>query len=370
MRIFVLGTKPRSLVNFRGPLLREMVAQGHDVIVGANGRCEYTEEFLDRINARYYPLNISRLGTNPVSDIRTYRQLVDLLQVTRPDKVLAYTAKPVIYGGLASQKVRPVDFFALVEGLGYAWSGNTMWQRALRIILQLLYRRALREARGVFFLNSDDQADMSRIGALSSATPQIRINGIGVDLDVWAPAPLPAKPTFLFAGRLLKEKGIEYFIEASRRVAAECCEGSFLVAGSPDLRTGSSSESVLQSVKGAAWITFLGQVTDMRTLYRNTSVFVLPSYYREGLPRTIIEAMAMARPIITTDSPGCRETVVNGVNGFLVPARNAQALAEAMEKFIKNPDLIPAMGKESLRMAREKYDVHKVNKVILNAMSV
>jgi glycosyltransferase involved in cell wall biosynthesis len=174
----------------------------------------------------------------------------------------------------------------------------------------------------------------------------------------------------LFAGRLLREKGVLEFVEAARRIKAKYPETRFIVLGGLDTNPGAIPRKKVEGWVKEGLIEWPGHVADVRPYLAQASVFVLPSYYREGVPRSIQEAMAMARPIITTDAPGCRETVIQGVNGFLVPVRDVDALVSAMERFINEPELIERMGKESRRIAEERFDVHKINRVLLEAMGL
>ncbi|GAA5786399.1 hypothetical protein YWS52_27220 [Chitiniphilus shinanonensis] len=194
--------------------------------------------------------------------------------------------------------------------------------------------------------------------------------GIGVDLEYYADIDrYPDSPVFLMVSRLLVEKGVREFVAAARLVKARYSNARFLLAGGLDSNPGGIEGEEVKSWVSEGVLDWVGHVEDIRTVFAESSVFVLPSY-REGRPRSTQEAMAMARPIITTDAIGCRETVDEGVNGFRVPVRNVAALAEAMNKFIETPDLVRKMGRQSRRIAEEKYNVHEINAAILRAMSI
>jgi glycosyltransferase involved in cell wall biosynthesis len=368
-RVLVCASAPRSLLNFRRELLAEMVARGHEVVAGAAGPADDVESGLAALGVQYYNIPIQRAGLNPIRDWQTLSALGQLYAWKRPDVVLAYTAKPVIYSGLAARHGKPA-VFAMITGLGYGFGSGSLRQLLIGFVMKKLYRAALRNCAGVFFQNPDDRELFSNRQLVSKRTPVHMINGSGVNLDWYAQAPLPSEPTFLLVARLLVEKGVRQYAEAAAMVRAKFPVARCLLVGDVDPNPSSIRVEELDSWQTSGAIEYLGRLEDVRPAYARASVYVLPSFYREGTPRSVLEAMAMGRPVITTDAPGCRETVVDGLNGFLVPVKNSEALAEAMEKFIKNPALIPRMGQESLRMAREKYDVHKVNKVILEAMGL
>jgi glycosyltransferase involved in cell wall biosynthesis len=366
-KVLVCASAPRSLLNFRRELLEEMVSRGHEVVAAAAGPANDVQDRLAALGVQYWNIPIQRAGLNPLRDSQTLSALRELYARERPDVALAYTAKPVIYSGLAARHGKPA-VFAMITGLGYGFGSGSLRQLLVGFVMKKLYRAALRNCAGVFFQNPDDRKLFAKQRLIRKGSPVHMINGSGVNLSWYTPAPLPTQPAFLLVARLLVEKGVREYAEAAVMVRAKYPGTRFLLVGDLDPNPSSIRAKELDSWQTIGAIEYLGRLEDVRPAYEQASVYVLPSFYREGTPRSVLEAMAMGRPVITTDSPGCRETVVDGLNGFLVPVKNSEALAEAMERFIKNPALIPGMGKESLRMAREKYDVHKVNKVILEAM--
>jgi glycosyltransferase involved in cell wall biosynthesis len=294
-----------------------------------------------------------------------------MLRRLQPDVTLGYAAKPVIYGTLAAWMARVPHRFAMIEGLGYVFidrPGETAGKRLLRRLVKGLYRIALRRAQRVFFLNDDDIADFTAMG-LVGPEKIIKLGGIGVDLEQWRPAPPVTDPlTFIFVGRLLRDKGVHEFIAAARAIKRSAAQTRFLVIGGIDANPQSVSRREVESWVAEGLVEWPGHVPAQPWLARS-SVFVLPSY-REGVPRSTQEAMAAGRPVITTDVPGCRDTVIDGRNGFLVPARDADALAGAMRRFIAEPELIASMGAESRALAEKWFDVRKVNAAIITAMGM
>ncbi len=283
-----------------------------------------------------------------------------------------YAIKPVIYGSLAARIAGVPRRFAMIEGLGYAFTPpdgrEHLKRRALRGMVSILYATALRSPSRVFFLNGDDIDEFTRSHLVSPKKASL-LGGIGVELEKWPPAPPVTRPvTFLLAARLLREKGIVEYATAARLVRSRHPEARFILLGGLDSNPGALSREEVESWSDD--VEWPGHVPDVRPWLARASVFVLPSYYREGVPRSTQEAMSMARPVITTDAPGCRETVVDGVNGFLVPPRDPQALAEAMERFILHPELIERMGQASRRLAEERFDVRRANLRIMEEMGL
>ncbi|MGH6915423.1 MAG: glycosyltransferase family 4 protein, partial [Geminicoccales bacterium] len=233
-----------------------------------------------------------------------------------------------------------------------------------------LYRASLACCRSVFFQNQDDLDEFRRLGIVSERQELIRVDGSGVDTDYYGFArPQPEPPTFLLIARLLRDKGIVEYAEAARRLRAQYPQARFQLLGPVDDNPSAVAAAELDRWRAEGAIDYLGAADDVRPYLRASSVYVLPSY-REGMPRTVLEAMSTGRAIITTDTPGCRETVVPGANGYLVPVRDADALAVAMRRFITRPDLAIAMGAQSREIALQRFDVRRVNAVMLKAMEL
>jgi len=367
--VFILASLADSLLNFRGPLLRELVGRGHTVSAAAPGPSGAVRRELARMGVRCHDVPLARTGTNPVADLGTLRHLVRLFRAERPDLFLGYTIKPVIYGSLAAHRAGVPAAYAMVTGLGYGFARGGRRSRLLGWLVPSLYRKALRRNRKVFFQNPDDLAVFRDRGLLRDPGQAVLVSGSGVDLEAFAPAPLPERVSFLLIARLLGAKGVREYAEAAAIVRERHPEVRFRLVGWIDDNPDAIAERELAAWTADGRIEFLGRLEDVRPAIADAAVYVLPSY-REGTPRTVLEAMAMGRPVITTDAPGCRETVTDGENGRLVPVGDAKALAEAMEWFILHPDRAALMGKASHERAVERYDVTKVNRVILQAMGL
>jgi glycosyltransferase involved in cell wall biosynthesis len=362
--VLILGSFAPSLVNFRGPLIQTLIARGHRVIAAAPSISPAIADQLRQMGAEVRELTLSKDNLSPIAMVRSYRQLRQLIRACRPDTIISYTIKPVILGALAGRKEKVPTIVSLITGAGYAFTDGRETRRLVsRVAASLLYRVALRLSDTVIFQNPDDEKLFRRLRLMSPGQRSFWVNGSGIDLDRFSPMALPAMPSFLMIARLLKDKGIREFATAARRLKAKHPDVPVILVGyldtSPDSFTIQELDELVQH-----GIEYRGRLDDVRPAIADCSIYVLPSY-REGTPRTVLEAMAMGRPVITSDAPGCRETVRHGVNGFLVPPRDADALYKAMLRFIRDPGLIGQMGTQSRRIAEEKYDVHRVNADIL-----
>lgn len=366
--VIVLGSHAPSLINFRGPLLAELVARGWRVTAAAPDIDRHTQSALEAMGVQVETTPLARTGMNPLSDIAYCRALTRLFRLAAPDVVLAYTAKPVIWGAVAARQAGVPRMVAMITGLGYAFTPAarpSLRGLAARLAATALYRLALALADRVLFQNPDDLELFRRKGLVDPRKAEITA-GSGIDLDRFAPTSLPKRISFLMASRFLSAKGVREYAAAALRLKARYPQIEFRLAGwidpGPDAIAHEELDGWIQD-----GLVCLGRLDDIRPAMASASVFVLPSY-REGTPRSVLEAMAMGRPVITTDAPGCRETVRDGENGFLVAPRDSDAVMRAMECLINEPALIPHMGQASLKRAREKYDVRRVNAQVIAAL--
>jgi len=357
-----------SLLNFRGRLIEAMAAAGHDVHVTAPGIDPALAARLKGLGATPHDVRLSKAGLSPVADVSYYRQLKRVIRGVGADLVVSYTIKPNIWGSLAARAAGAASI-SMVTGLGYAFiEGGGVKRRLVRTASRLLYRLATAANHVVIFQNPDDEADFIAAGCLADPSKARRINGSGVDMDWYAPAPLPAQAVFLMISRLLVNKGVGEYGAAASAILAKRRDARFLLAGYPDEGPDGIDPADLEAWQKSG-LEYLGRLDDVRPAIAEASVYVLPSY-REGTPRSVLEAMAMGRPVVTTDVPGCRETVVDGDNGFLVDPRDPVALAKAMERLIDEPALRTRMGSNGLALCRAKYDVEQVNAVLMRHLSL
>jgi glycosyltransferase involved in cell wall biosynthesis len=372
--IFIVGSYAPSLINFRMNLILALKQSGYSIIAIAPDGHPQVESQLSAHGVEFLLLPLARTGANPFHDWRAFRWLRRMVRLYRPAWVITYTAKPVIYGTWAASSCSGVKTLALITGLGYvAMPPSSKKQRLIQWLMLQLYRQSLKKLTIAAFQNKEDLEFMALHELLHHSTTRIITAGSGVDLTLYRPAPAVTSPIrFLLIARLIKSKGLEQYFEAAEALKHEYKDAvSFQLIGMKDVDNPDAiDEARLLALHNTGVIEFLGQQSDVRPYLAECSVFVLPSFYREGTPRTILEALAMAKPVVTTDNVGCRETVSDGENGFLVPVKDAKALASALRKFVDSPSLINQMGQASLAMARERYDVNLVNGQLMNAMGI
>lgn len=366
-RVMVMGGFSESLINFRGAMLKRMVELGHDVIACAPGATTEEKEELARLGVSYRHIPLNRRSMNPLRDFWSLLMMVVTMRQTRPDALLCYTIKPVLYGAFAARLAGVPKIYLMITGLGQAFDSRNP---VIGAIARNLYRISTGIAERVFFQNPDDQHEFVISGILREPAKAVRIYGSGVDVDYFQPAPFPHKMTFLLMARLMKSKGIELYAEAAKLIKQThdvrfCLAGWFDGKGpemiSPDQVNSWQREGIIE---------YLGRLRDVRPAIADSTTYIFPVSFREGTPRSVLEAMAMGRPLIVTDVPGARETVDSGQNGFIVAPGDLHALVAAITNFIRNPGLIYPMGQKSREMAVALYDVKKVNEVIMSTMEL
>ena len=357
MRFILVSPKNRTAYNFRGDLIKRIISCGYEVIVTGPNRVGV--EKIEALGARFVEIPMNKNGVNPFKDIRYERALYKLFCKEKPDAVLGYTAKPVIYGSIAAKCAGVKKITAMITGLGYAFTAQTKKAKAIRAVMSVLYKKALNCADTVIFQNPDDREQFVSSGLVKSEKCRV-VNGSGVNTNRFSVADYPDKITFFMLSRVMYSKGIREYLRACELVKEKHPEVRFMLLGACENIQDSLSKEDLAPYVEKGIIEHFGETDRVEDYYKQCSVYVLPSY-REGTPRTVLEAMSMGRAIITTDAPGCRETVIDGKTGFLVPVKNAEAVAEKMTEFIENPELIKTLGAASAEYAREKFSVDKVN---------
>lgn len=368
MKIAVMSSHTPSLFWFRMDMMREFIRRGHEVVaIGNEPEAEWGEKFRES-GIRYRAVCVQRNGTNPFGDLKTYRSVKKTLKEERPDKIFAYQAKTVIYGGMAAHRLGIRGFYPLIAGVGSVFLSGGGKAKLLRKILVTEYRVGMKHAERVFFQNPDDVAVFCRRGIVDKSRV-VMLNGSGVNLEKFQVQPLPKTPAFLCISRLIRDKGVYEYLQAAGIVKERYPAVRFLLVGPYDTNPSALKPEELQPYADAGIVEYFGEQADVRPYLAQCSVFVLPSY-REGTPKTVLEAMASGRAVITTDAPGCRETVRDGENGYLVPVREVSALAERMTELLCHPETVARMARRGREMVEEKFDVVKVNAVICNTMGL
>lgn len=371
MHIFLLGSYGPSLINFRGPLIRALLDNGNKVSVGAPQINNDLRISLQSIGVTVYDTYLNRRGIVLLYDIKYLYALIKIFRSSRPDVLLTYTIKPNIWGAFAAVTTG-LRSYSMITGLGYAFTntGNRplLREKLARFFARWLYRKSTHCNYRVIFQNPDDRQDFMDAGSLADPAKTRLVNGSGVDMAHYARVPLPDAPVVLMIARLLGSKGVRDYAAAALALRARHPAARFLLVGPFDEGLDSiERDEVKQWIAGG--LEYLGFTDDVRPIIAQARIYVLPSY-REGTPRSVLEAMAMGRPVITCDAPGCRETVEHGVNGLLVPVRDPQALAAAIDRLLQNPAEAEAMGEAGYALVARKYDVTLVNRSIMEIMGL
>lgn len=359
--------------NMRRELLEAVAARGHRVTVISPEPAGIMQGPLAEFGASYCEWPVNRTGIDPTEDLRSARHLRSILRAERPDVVLVYQIKAVLIAPLVAKLARIGHVVTLVNGLGAVFDAHGFGRTWKAKLARFAYGMSLRNVDEIVFQNADDPELLRSSGLLSDRARWRVVPGTGVDLAKLSPQPPHAgPPTFTLISRLLVSKGIREFVAAARIVRAHHPEaqvrfrivGPLEASGHPD----GVGHAELDGWIAEGLIEYTGFSDDVAGVLAATTVFVLPSYYREGVPRTNLEALAVARPIVTTDWVGCRETVEDGVNGFLVAPRDPTALAERMERYVRDPSLVARHGRASRVLAERRFDVRKVNEMMLDAL--
>lgn len=356
-KIMLLVPYAKYFAYFQGDFIESLAKEGHEVIAVApdTPRRPYSA------GITFLQTPLRNTGMNGWYDLYCLWRLILLLRRERPDMLICYSLKPNLYGAIAARVVGIRKVYLFVTGLGYVFTSKTPKTALLYPLINRLYAYAVSVSTRVFFENKDDAALFRRLH-IADEHKSVRINGAGVNLQRFKPAINSGGETitFLLIARILKDKGIREYAEAASLLKMKYGdEVVFQLLGPFDGNPSAIPEWNVQEWTHSGAIEYLGETGDVRPYLRDADVFVLPSY-REGLPKSTLEAMAMGLPIITTDAPGCRETVIHSENGLLVKPRDAEDLAQAMEYLICNPSVARQMGARSRKLAVERFDVRTV----------
>lgn len=368
MKIAVLSSHTPSLFWFRLDMMKEFIDKGHTVIALGPETEDYWKSKFREYHIEYRQLYVERNAVNPIKDIKTFIQLAKFMKQEKPDKVFSYQAKTVVYGSIAARINSITEVYPLIAGLGSIFRGIGLRNKVIKSIIKLEYWAACKFSKKVFFQNKDDKNEFIYEGLIKEDKTVI-INGSGVNLKKFKPTQFPSEAAFLFIGRLIKDKGVMEYLEACKTVKAKFPYVRCLLVGPYDSNPSALEVEELQPYIDSGIIEYFGEQGDVRPFIAQCSTYVLPSYH-EGTPKTVLEAMAMGRSIITSNAPGCRETVIDGVNGYLVEVKDTQGLVDRMIYLINNPNISQEMGLVSLKIASEKYDVKRINQAIMNTMGL
>lgn len=383
MHVLLVANTAASMVWFRLPLLRDLIERGHHVWVAAP-RGDGVREIV-ATGASFLPLfetqgwapdaakGARRSYVNPMVDLDTARAIRRACRVVRPDVVLTYTHKMTVLGAAAARAAGVPKVHGMITGLGFAHLGGSARREVRRRVYYATLQAAGAMCDSLIVLNQDNLDDARRL-RLAPEGKLFLMDGEGVDTELFdAPAPMPRQgaATFLMVGRLVWHKGVGTFVDAARKVHARFPDARFVIAGDSDFKHPDAIPAEkLQDWREEGIVDLVGFVKDIRGLYASSDVFVLPSGATEGLPVSILEGMAMRRPILTTRAPGNRETVVEGENGWLFDEGDATALAARMERFLVDPANVTRMGEASRERCQARFDHRIVNAGLMAHMGL
>jgi glycosyltransferase involved in cell wall biosynthesis len=349
-------------------MMKEFIARGWRVVALANEDENRWKEKFSECGIEYRQIYVQRNGVNPLNDLKTLRSIKTQLKDIRPQKIFAFQAKTVIYGAIAANQLGITEFYPLIAGMGSVFLEDDVKTRIVRKILTTEYKVAMRRCPAIFFQNHDDE-DIFKRQRIIKHQKVVLIHGSGVNTEKFTVLPIPFSPTFLCISRLIRDKGVGEYLEAARKLHKVYPDIKCFLVGPYDTNPSAITEYELEEYVKDGSVEYFGETDDVRPFLAQSSVLVLPSY-REGTPKTNLEAMACGRPVITTDAPGCKETVIDGENGWLVPVKDVDGIVEKMKWFIDHPDEIEKMGLRGRSMVESIFDVNKVNATICETMGL
>jgi len=367
-KILIIGGKAWSIINFRGSLIKKLVEKGYEVTAVSSEATKSELEKIKNIGASYIDIQLKSNTISILKDIVYFFKLKRIIFKLNPNIIISYTMKPIVYSGLAIFFKKNINFFPLITGLGNIFNTKKINLYPIKIILILLCKIALRNAKILIFQNNDNLQYFKKL-KIAPKTKKIIIEGSGVDIDYFNIEPFTNKNiTFLLIARLLKDKGIIEYIKAAKKIKSKIKNINFNLIGPKDASNNRVDFDYIKKNHNAKIINYLGFQKNIKPFIADSHVYVLPSYH-EGLPRSVLEAMAMGRPIITTRVSGCKETVINNKNGFLIPCKNINILIEKMMWFITNKKKILIMGQKSRNLVEEKFSSKKIDNEFIKLLS-
>ncbi|MGJ5643144.1 glycosyltransferase family 4 protein [Formosa sp. S-31] len=370
-RILIIASHPGSLTHFRGDFIFSLIKKGYSVFTASPCNTDEIKDRLKKMGATPLEFNLQRTGINPLKDIKAIKELQQILKERQIDLVFPYTVKPVIYGSLAANSLN-IPVISLITGLGFTFSGLTQKAKILQRLNEILYKISIRKNKVIVFQNKDDYQLFLDRNILTSKNKVAFVSGSGVNLNKYKYRinnNVIDSVRFLFVARLIKEKGIDLYLAAAEALKNKYPKTEFHVIGIPETSPTAISISKLNELHDKNIIIYHGKQSNVAEHLHNTDVFVLPTYYREGIPRSILEALSVGLPIITTNTPGCKETVITDKNGILISPQNYNELKEALEYFILNKEKIKNMGINSRKYAEDKFDVNIINNELIHLIN-
>lgn len=359
-KILLITPTSAQVVGFRAKLIETLQKNEYEVSVLTFDR--EREQEIESKNIKFYCVEDKNRSLNPFKILSLKNKYCKIIKEVKPDIVFTFMLKPNTFGVLAAKKAGVKNIYSMVEGAGDVFINNGLKWKVVRKVVCSLYKKAFKNSKKVFFLNNDDKAEFIQRKLVKAEQCEI-IHGIGVDLEKFAYKPIKNNRTFLMVARMLKTKGVYEYCKCARIVKQKYPDAVFNYLGAE----GTVTLADIKEYVDDGSINYLGTTTDVRPYYEDCSVYVLPSY-REGMPVSVMEAEAIGRVVITSDTNGCRDTVVDGKNGFLVPVGDFDELAEKVIWCIEHPEEAEQMGKNARAFAEENFNEKKINEHILSRL--
>ncbi len=368
--LLYVGNHAGSFLNHRLPVMLALKEQGYTVCVAVPDHADALEQMItcDAVDAIkklgfvFYPIPINRGRLNPINELRSIINLYALYRQVQPDLVYHSTVKPVLYGGLAARLAHVPAVVNAMAGLGYIFTDESFKAHLIRRGFSMMYRIVMKHPNAIALFQNPDDKRIFVDECLVKEDHAVVIRGSGVDMDLFHPSAFHEQtPIVMLASRLLWNKGVAEFVEASRRLLAQGVHARFVLVGDTDPENPASiPREQLQAWHDSQQVEWWGWKRDMASILQEADIFCLPSFYREGIPKALIEAAATGLPVVTTNTPGCREIVRHGENGFLIPPHDIDALVDSMKDLIVDSDLRKQMGKRSREIAVKAFSVETV----------
>lgn len=367
-KILMIASKTKAHLNFRGDLTKDIVKKGYDVSVVVPH--ELYKKELENIGVKVIVMPYNKNSISVFSNLSSIKKLKKIMEEEKPDKVFAYTIKPIIFGSFAARKCKIDEMYSMVTGLGHIYSDNSFKVRILRLICGILYKKAFKYNKKVIFQNQDDLDEFVERRYIKREKCEL-VNGSGVNMERFKRTPLPKENVFLMVSRVLKEKGVVEYFEAAKVMKDKYKDKvKFMFVGEIDKTNYAVDTSKLQKFVEHGTVELIPETDDVASFVDKARFFILPTYYREGVPRVNLEALSMGRPIITTFMPGCKETVVDKKNGLIVKIKDVNDLVEKMEWMIRHPKEIEKMSDESYKLCKNKFEISIINKRMLEILEI
>lgn len=369
MKFLVITSSTSYFIKFRLDLVKEIINKGNEIVVISPDNDE--NNILKKLNIKLITTNLNKTSLSFLNSFKYFLDLIKIIKKEKPDKVFAYTIKPVIFGSIASKISKVPENYSMITGLGYVYSNDTFKFKLLQFIAGTGYKLAFTFSKKVIFQNQDDINEFVYQRKYLDINKCELVNGSGVNMKKYPKHDLPNNISFLMVSRILSFKGIEEYFKAAKIVKEKYPNIEFVYVGSSD--NSPLSIDIINKYSNyidSGIVNFYKNVPQVQEFLNNCTIFVLPSYYREGIPRALLEALSVGRPIITTNSIGCKEVINNNKNGFLVTPKDENDLANKMIYFIENQNLIPQMAEESYQYCQTKFDVNIINKQLLNILNI